>query len=52
MNGQEQLNKTVAVNIGFNSIAIAGTATFAKGIYLVQITAGNKLIGTEKIMKQ
>ena len=52
MNGQEQLNKTVAVNNGFNSIAVAGTANFAKGMYLVQITAGNKLIGTEKIMKQ
>ena len=52
MNGQEQLTRSVVVNSGFNSIGISGIATLAKGMYLVQITDGNKLVATEKIMKQ
>ncbi|HKB45034.1 MAG TPA: T9SS type A sorting domain-containing protein, partial [Chitinophagaceae bacterium] len=52
LNGQQQLTKNAAVNSGFNSINITGAASLVKGMYIVQVSSNNKLISTEKIIKQ
>jgi hypothetical protein len=52
LDGQQQLIKNAAVNNGFNSIAVTEIASLAKGMYIVQVSSNNKLISTEKIIKQ
>jgi Secretion system C-terminal sorting domain len=52
LNGQQQLIKNVVVNNGFNSITIIEAARLVKGMYMVQVSSNNKLISTEKIIKQ
>lgn len=52
LNGQLQFTKNAAVNNGYNSIAVTETASLSKGMYLVQISHGNTMVATEKIMKQ
>ena len=52
MNGQQQLAKNVAVNNGFNGFTITEAAYLPKGIYVVQVSRDNRLISSEKIIKQ
>ena len=52
LNGQQQITRNVAVNDNFNSITITEAARLVKGMYVVQVIRDNKLITTEKIIKQ
>jgi len=52
VNGQQQLAKTVAANNSFNSFTITEAAHLPKGIYVVQISRNDRLISSEKIIKQ
>jgi len=52
MTGQLQATKSVSVNKGFNSITVTEAASLAKGIYMAQIINNNKLVASEKIVKQ
>jgi hypothetical protein len=51
MSGQLQNSKTINVTKGYNSIAVTGIASLAKGMYLVQIVSGNELVASEKVVK-
>jgi hypothetical protein len=52
LNGQQQLVKNAVVNNGFNSITVTEATCLSKGMYMVQVSSNNKLIATEKIIKQ
>lgn len=52
ISGQLQVNKTTMVSNGYNSIAITEAASLAKGIYMIQVNNGSKLIASQKIIKQ
>jgi len=52
MSGQQQFAKNAMANNGLNSFTITEAAKLVKGFYLVQISRDNKLISTEKIIKQ
>jgi hypothetical protein len=52
LNGQQQLIKNAAVNNGLNSITVTEIASLVKGLYVIQVSSNNKLISTEKIIKQ
>lgn len=52
MTGQLQATKHVSVDKGFNSIAVTEAASLAKGIYMLQLTTDNKVLASEKIVKQ
>lgn len=52
VNGQQKLVKTVAVNNGNNIINITEAANFAKGIYVIQISNGQGVTSSGKIVKQ
>jgi hypothetical protein len=52
MTGQLQATKNVSVSKGFNSISVTEAASLTKGIYMVQLNSDNKLIASEKIVKQ
>jgi hypothetical protein len=51
MTGQLQATKNVSVGKGFNSIPVTEAASVAKGIYMVQLSNNNKIIASEKIVK-
>ena len=52
MTGQLQLSKTLAVIKGINAVTISEASSLPKGVYLIQVIAGNQLLSTEKIIKQ
>jgi Secretion system C-terminal sorting domain len=52
MTGQQQLNKTVTVNNSHNGIVISEAANLPKGVYMMQVSKGNKVVSAEKIIKQ
>jgi hypothetical protein len=52
MNGKLITARNIAVNKGLNVTTVTELATAAPGIYLLQMSANNKLIGSEKIVKQ
>ena len=52
LTGQLQFSKNVTVNDGFNSITVREAYSLVKGMYMVQISNGNNLLLTEKIIKQ
>ena len=52
MNGQQHLIKNVNVNSGSNTIQLTEVARLPKGVYMVQLTGGNKVLNAEKIIKQ
>lgn len=52
LNGQLQLTKNASVSSGYNSIAVTEASSLARGMYLVQISNGNAVVTTEKLMKQ
>jgi len=52
VSGQQQLVKNVAVNSGINSINITEAAQVPKGIYIIQVSNGYKMISSGKIVKQ
>ena len=51
LNGQQQFLRNVAVNNSLNNISIVEAANFARGMYIIQVTRDNKLIISEKIIK-
>jgi hypothetical protein len=50
--GQQKLVKNVMVNNGSNSIRINEAANLASGIYFIQVSSGEKVISSSKIIKQ
>jgi hypothetical protein len=52
INGQQQLTKNVSVNSGTNNINITEAAQLPKGIYIIQVTNGYKMISSGKLIKQ
>lgn len=52
VNGQQQLAKNVAVNVGNNRIDVTEAANLADGVYIIQVTNGYKIISSSKIIKQ
>jgi hypothetical protein len=50
--GQALVTKNVGVNNGFNSIAVTEAGSFVKGVYFLQVISNNKIIATEKVVKQ
>jgi len=50
--GQEKMHKQIMMSSGFNSIPVTGVSGFSKGIYMVQVNQGDKLIAKEKLVKQ
>lgn len=52
MNGQLQATKIVTVSNGFNSIVVTEAASFANGVYLMQVHINETQIASQKIMKQ
>jgi hypothetical protein len=52
LGGQLQATKSVNVGKGLNTIAITEAASFARGIYVIQLTDGNGLVASEKVVKQ
>lgn len=52
MVGQQQFNKMVTVNNSHNGIVITEASNLSKGVYMLQVSKGNKILSTEKIIKQ
>jgi adhesin HecA-like repeat protein len=52
MNGKLIAARRIAVSKGLNATTVTELASAVPGIYLVQMSANNKLIGTEKVVKQ
>ena len=52
VNGQQQLTKNVMIDNGINNINITEAAQLSKGIYIVQVSNGYKMISSGKIIKQ
>lgn len=52
LTGQVMANRTSTVAAGFNSISITEAASLSRGIYMVQVMSENKIIATERIVKQ
>ncbi len=50
--GQALVTKNVGVSNGFNSIAVTEAGSFVKGVYFLQVISNNKIIATEKVVKQ
>lgn len=50
--GQALVTKNVGVSNGFNSIAITEASSFVKGVYFLQVISNNKIVATEKVVKQ
>jgi hypothetical protein len=49
--GQMNVSKTVTAVAGFNQFTITEAAQFSKGIYVVEIADGAKIISAQKIVK-
>ena len=52
VSGQQKLARTLMVNSGNNSIDITEAANFGSGLYVIQISNGDNIISTGKIIKQ
>lgn len=52
VNGQQQLVKNVSVIRGSNNINIVEVSTLASGMYVIQLSSGNNIISSSKIIKQ
>ena len=52
VSGQQKLAKAVMVSSGNNSIDITEAANFGGGLYIIQISNGDNIISTSKIIKQ
>ena len=52
ISGQQKFAKNITVNSGVNVIKIAEAEQFAEGIYIIQVSRGNNLITSTKIIKQ
>ncbi len=50
--GQALVTKNVSVTKGFNSVAITEAGSFVKGVYFLQVISNNKIVATEKVVKQ
>lgn len=52
LNGQLQITKNFNAAVGYNSINITEAGHLAKGMYMVQLSSENKIVATEKVVKQ
>lgn len=52
VSGQQQLTKQIPVNNGVNIIKITEAAQLPGGIYIIQVSNGNKMISSGKLIKQ
>jgi hypothetical protein len=52
VSGQQQLTKQIPVNNGVNIIKITEAAQLPSGIYIIEVSNGNKIISSGKIIKQ
>ena len=52
VSGQQKLAKAFIVNSGNNSINITEAAKLANGLYVIQVSNGDNIISTSKIIKQ
>jgi hypothetical protein len=50
--GQEKMRMSSRVGVGLNSISVNKISYLAAGIYLVQVSLDNKVVATEKMVKQ
>jgi hypothetical protein len=52
VSGQQMLVKNVTVDEVHNNVNITEAAQLAKGIYVIQVNKGYKMISSSKIVKQ
>lgn len=52
MSGQVMVTRSATMNAGFNSLTITEASSLTKGIYLVQIMSENRVVASEKLLKQ
>lgn len=51
-NGQALVTKNAGVSKGFNAIAVTEAGNLVKGVYFLQVISNNKIVATEKVVKQ
>jgi len=52
VSGQQKLAKNVVVHNGFNSINITEAAQLTNGMYIIQMSKGNNIFSSNKVIKQ
>jgi len=52
LSGQVMVTRSATMNAGFNSLTVTEASSLTKGMYLVQIVSENRVVASEKLLKQ